>query len=328
MRAGKIVERAAVGVRAHGSEDEALPGDLFHFGSVTKSITATMIGRLIEAGTLDWTTTVAEALPELEMGAAYRGVTLEQLLWHRGGVPQAMTFDDADMSRLVGLPGTPTEQRATFQREVLAQEPIAAPGAEMHYSNAGYALAGLMAERAAKKPWSELVRAHVLAPLRLESMGFGWPATAERPAQPRGHYRDGDSLRVQGLDEYDLGAFLAPAGDVHGSIDDLLRYAAAHLAGLRGKDGVLRAATVQRLHTPPPGGDYAAGWVVAEEPGGGRVHWHNGSAGTFYALVQLFPDRDEAVAVLVNEATAESAALAISTALRERAREDEAARRE
>ncbi len=53
MRAGKIVERAAVGVRAHGSEDEALPGDLFHFGSVTKSITATMIGRLIEAGTLD-----------------------------------------------------------------------------------------------------------------------------------------------------------------------------------------------------------------------------------------------------------------------------------
>jgi CubicO group peptidase (beta-lactamase class C family) len=319
VRGGEIVELAAVGVRESGTDRAVEPGDLFHVGSVTKSITATMIGSLVESGTLRWDLTLAEALPDLEMLDAYREVTLEQLLQHRAGVPEDKFFDRPEMERLSSLPGSTTEQRGAYVAEVLQREPIAAPGGEMHYSNAGYAIAGYVAERAAGSSWWALVRERVAVPLALESMRPGWPALADGPDQPRGHFADGASLRPQGVDEYPLGAFMAPAGDLSMTVADLARYAASHLAGLRGSDGALSAATVRRLHTPPPGGDYAMGWVVGSTPSGAPYHWHNGSAGTFYAMVALLPESDQAIVVVTNAARqGEAAATEVIRALAER----------
>ena len=88
-----------------------------------------------------------------------------------------------------------------------------------------------------------------------------------------------------------MGPFIAPAGDVHCSIDDLAVYAILHLRGLAGRDKVFLARTIERLHTPPPTvpGEmaYAAGWAIVESPEVGEVHVHSGSAGTFLATIQL-----------------------------------------
>jgi len=301
VKGDKVVDHAVVGVRRHGSQEAVQPGDLFHVGSLTKSITATLIGRLIEEGKLDWDTTLARALPDMKMHEAYRDVTLTQLLQHRGGITPALTFDQEELDRLTALGGEPTEQRKAFLSEILMMSPANTPGTKSEYSNAGYALVGYLAERATGKPWAELVSEYVFKPFGLKSAGFGWPATHARPYQPHGHAGSGDAIQVQPIGEYELGEFLAPAGDVHMSIDDLARFAAFHLAGLRGKDGPLKAATIQRLHTPAPGDDYAGGWVIAEFEGK-LMHWHNGSAGTFYALVSVFPEGDEAVVVAMNQA--------------------------
>ena len=87
---------------------------------------------------------------------------------------------------------------------------------------------------------------------------------------------------------------LEPAGAARSSIGDLIAYSRAHLRGLRGHDGFLRAASVRELHRPeagptrpvdpfgPPVG-VAAGWLVFALPDGHRVGWHNGSAGGFFA---------------------------------------------
>ena len=40
-----------------------------------------------------------------------------------------------------------------------------------------------------------------------------------------------------------------------------------------------------------------------ESPAGDVLHWHNGSAGTFYGSLSLYPDRDIVIAVLANSAT-------------------------
>ena len=322
VRGGKIVDRAIVGLRETDTDRRAELTDRFHLGSVTKSVTATMIGSLVEQQALRWDLTLAEALPDLPMLDAYRAVTLEQLLQHRAGVPQDKFFNQTEMKRLNALPGSATEQRGTYVAEVLRREPIAEPGSAMHYSNAGYAIAAHVAERAAGAAWSALVKSRVFGPLGLGSARPGWPATRDDPDQPRGHFADGAKLRVQGIDDYPLGAFMAPAGDLSMSIEDLARFAAFHLAGLRGQDGALRAGTIARLHRAPADGDYALGWVIAETPGGARYHWHNGSAGTFYALVALLPDSDEAVVVLTNAARQAEAAAAevVSTVARRGAR--------
>jgi CubicO group peptidase (beta-lactamase class C family) len=245
------VDQAVSGVRQVDTENAVANDDGFHIGSITKSMTATMIGRLIELGQLDWDDTIGEVLKDMEVREEYKEVTVEQLLQHRAGLDGYLTFDDAETDRLIKLSDIPTEQRAAFVAEVLQSDPIAPAGKEMHYSNAGYAVAGLMAERASGKSWEELVSMYVFEPVGMEHSGFGWPATETSPDQPRGHFRENDSFRAQDLDEYPIGYFLAPAGNVYCSIDDMARYAQMHLAGLNGNNGVLQAETIRRLHSPP-----------------------------------------------------------------------------
>jgi CubicO group peptidase (beta-lactamase class C family) len=232
----------------------------------------------------------------------YRDVTLEDLLHHRGGIHPYTMVGEQDEARLAALEGSETEIRAGFALEVLGKEPVG-PRGQFEYSNAGYAMAALMVEQATGKTWSDLVREHVFTPAGVERADFGWPATPERPDQPRGHFLEGDTLRVQGLEEYPLGDYIDPAGDVCMSIADLARYARLHLRGLAGHDGTLQASSVAWLHADPEPGAmtrYAAGWVIRDDPDMGEVHWHNGSAGTFYAAVAIYPQHNRAVVAVSN----------------------------
>lgn len=299
-----VIETAAVGVRRQGTEEPVRVDDAFHVGSLTKAMTATVIGGLVEEGELRWDLTVAEALPALRGRAEFDGVSLEQLLRHQGGVP-TMPALPADAP----LPGTPAEGRAALVRAALASEPTAVPGARTVYSNAGYVAAAVMAERAAGASWEELMSRRLFEPAGMTSAGFGWPATERDPDAVRGHFGTPPELRVQelgeqGLGGVDLGTYLGPAGDVHASVADLARFARLHLDGIHGTDTpVGSTATIGLLHTPgigPEGGvPYAGGWVV-DFASGGEVHWHNGSNGTFYALIMLYPEDDLAVVVLQN----------------------------
>jgi CubicO group peptidase (beta-lactamase class C family) len=307
---GRIVEQAVSGVRQVDTENAVARNDGFHIGSVTKSMTATAVGRLVEQGQLDWDDTIGEVLMDMDIREEYRNVTVEQLLQHRSGLDGYLNFDDAEMERLVNLPGTPTEQRAAFVAEVLLSDPIAPAGKGMNYSNAGYTVAGLMAERASGRSWEELVSMYVLEPAGTKHSGFGWPATETSPDQPRGHFREGDGFRAQGLDEYPLGYYLAPAGNVFCSIGDMALYARMHLAGLNGSDGVLKAGTIERLHTPLDNVDagqsasgnssYACGWAIVESPENGLMHSHSGSAGTFFASIELYPRENRAIVIAMN----------------------------
>ncbi|UCF04136.1 MAG: beta-lactamase family protein [bacterium] len=319
---GSIVEAVALGKRQVGTDDEVQIDDRFHIGSITKSITATMIGRLVEESRLDWDITIAEVFSGMDVRAEYRNVTLMQLLRHRSGLPGYLTFTDSTAARLLSLPGSPTEQRAAFVAEVLQSEPVAKAGEEMNYSNAGYVVAGLMAERASGKTWTELIDHYVLTPAGMKNTGFGWPATETRSDQPRGHYYEESGFRAQGIDEYPFGDFIAPAGNINASIGDLALYAKMHLHGLAGHDGIVKAATIKQLHSPPEskteGTGYAGGWMIVEKEGLGTVHKHSGSAGTFFATVELYTDEKRAIVVAMNAGAGAGAAERIIHAINER----------
>src|SRR5437667_12007161 len=82
-----FVEIVTVGVRKRGTSAKVTDNDHWHLGSDTKAMTATLIAMLVEEKKLKWYDTIGERFPELrnEMNAAYRDVTLQQLLCHRGG---------------------------------------------------------------------------------------------------------------------------------------------------------------------------------------------------------------------------------------------------
>ena len=296
-KGGEIVASASVGIRRVGEPDRVALDDRFHWGSVGKSVTGTAIGRLIQDGVVAPELTIAEAFPEMEMHEGYRDVTLEQLMGHRGGVPP----HTRGASIFSGGEGDALDLRGAFVADLLRDGP-SHPVGRMRYSNAGIALAAHMAERRAGATWEALVREHVFDAAGMSTAGHGWPRSIDGD-QPNGHaFRDGEFAPSDDA-SLPFSLALAPAGNVHSSIEDLARYAILHLDGLAGRDGHLDAATVQRIHRPlpGPGEPYAFGWSITTFPGTDlECHWHNGSGGTFFADVKLVPELDLGIAVLMN----------------------------
>ncbi len=297
VKAGKVCDRAAVGVRKSGDPALVTTNDVFHIGSCTKSMTATLAAMFIAEGKLRWDTTIADVFPELKgkMDKQYEAVTLEQLLTHRGGVPGRPP--SAAWKQAWEQQGSPMQQRTEFIQSVLSQPPAAAPGAKMIYSNQGYAIAGAMLEKLTGKPWETLITTRLFEPLQMKSAGFGPPGPKDKVEQPWGH--TGKLTLAEPLQQ-DNPPAIGPAGTVHCSLDDLACYVMFHLNA--GKDGgLLKPETFRKLHTPPAGGDYAGGWVVLKRGwAGGNALMHNGSNSMWYLVMWLAPEKNFAVIVATN----------------------------
>jgi CubicO group peptidase (beta-lactamase class C family) len=300
---GEIVATHAAGVRKRGGLERVTIEDKFHIGSLTKSMTATVAAMLVEQGKVSWTTTIGDSFPDFKdrIHPEYLGVTLEELLAHRGGAPG--NAPPALWLKAWNETGTPAEQRLAFIKGILARKPEAKPGTKHLYSNPGYAIAGVMLERAGEKTWEELMRSLLFEPLGMTSAGFGAPASLGEVDQPWGHAKK----LISGLKAVPPGPradnplAISPAGAVHCSPSDLARYAAFHMAGQRGESHLLTAEAFKKLHTPAADSNYALGWMVLDRTwAGGRALMHSGSNTMFYAVVWMAPERNFAVIVATN----------------------------
>lgn len=295
----------AVGVRQRGEDAAITIDDRFHIGSCTKAMTATLCAMLVEEGRLRWDLTLAEAFSELasEMHEDLRAVTLEQLLQHRGGIAGDLTPNGL-WQRVWDFRGEPREGRAMLAREVLVRPPIG-PVGKFQYANAGYAIAGHIAELAAGQSWEQLIRARLFDPLQMTSAGFGAPGGSETIDQPRGHGAGGRP--VPPGREADNPALMGPAGNVHATVDDWSKFIALHLRGAACDTELLKATTFASLHQPqgteqPGDSAYAMGWAVTTRPwAGGVALTHSGSNTMWFATTWLSPSRGFAVLAVCNQ---------------------------
>jgi CubicO group peptidase (beta-lactamase class C family) len=306
VRKGEIVALGVAGVRTRGKGDKIAVGDRFHLGSDTKAITAMLCGILVDEGKLKWGQTLGETFPELKksMHPQYQAVTLEQLLTHRSGAPGDLTKDEL-WGKLYQHRGTPTSARRLLLQGVTSKPPEATPGEKYIYSNAGYSIAGHMAEKATGKSWEALMREKIFRPLGMTTADFGAPGTSTKNDQPRGHKTDGSP--VEPGPSADNPVAIGPAGTMHCSIEDWSRFVAANLPSAKTK--LVKPETLAKLHTPAPGQPkYAMGWIVADgQPwAGGPALAHSGSNTMWMAVANLAPAKDFAVLVACNQANDEA----------------------
>jgi D-alanyl-D-alanine carboxypeptidase len=275
--------------------DAAIEDDTaFRIGSITKTFVAATAVALAHDGAIDLDAPLsAAAIAELPTLPA--GVTLRRLLDHTALVADALP--DAAMR------GRPRD-------EVLRGlvKPSGDADGSWRYANPGYALAGVLLERATQTPWPELVRTRVLEPLAL---GHTWPTTPSTvpTSTACGHLRDGESWR--GLDvvtDWDELAFavdaVAPSGAAIASAPDLVRFALA--LSDRPPPGTPPAFAVMlhelRTRAVATGARdrYALGVHVHTLPDGTTLLRHAGNTGDFAADLVWVPERGFAVAVLGN----------------------------
>jgi CubicO group peptidase (beta-lactamase class C family) len=321
-----LVAVGAVGLRKRAAEAAVSSADLWHLGSCTKAMTATLVARLVELDTLRWETTPVEVFGDFEgrLADGWRRATVEQLLAHRGGAPGHGERQGEILELMRSEPRPIVEQRAQAAELLLTAAPAHEPGSTFEYSNVGYVLVGAMLERLTGSSWEELVRQHLFEPLGMSSAGFGAPGRPDALDQPWGHAQGLLGLRaVAPGPAADNPPALGPAGTVHASLADWARFVALHLEGAQGRARLISSDSFARLQRPH-GDDYALGWAVAERAwAGGRALTHAGSNTLWYFVVWAAPQRGFAVLVATNAAheAAPAGCDAAAAALIERARE-------
>ncbi|MDR3690085.1 MAG: serine hydrolase [Fimbriimonas sp.] len=296
---------AVSGTRTMSASVKAAASDRWLLGSITKSITATMIARLVDRHVLRWDSTISEILPKMPMREGYRKVTILQLLQHRAGVVQDLYVNPDFLAKAAGENTDRVKMREHYTEFVLSREPIGAPGERMRYSNAGYSVASHLAEFVTGKSYERLVKELVFDPLKMRSALFGvpgQPGSPGGPGQPMGHTFTGDKLEPNLIDDPRwCGTQTAAGAGLSMTIDDLMKFVRYHLAGMRGHATMMSQANFDVLHRPLDLGDtYACGWLITRDLTREPFHGHNGSDGTFRAEMAIWPDRDLAIVAIAN----------------------------
>lgn len=301
----RVVALGAAGLRKRGGKERITADDQIHIGSDTKAMTATLIATLVEEGKLSWGTTLAELFPERakKMHPDWRSVTVEQLVTNRAGAPGHIEKDPIWI-KLATDNGPLPEGRLRMLDAVIAKKPEAPPGTKFIYSNAGFTIAGAIAERVTGESWEDLMSERLFKPLQMASAGFGAPGTPGKEDQPWGHGPGGKP--VSPGRRADNPAVIGPAGTVHCSVGDWAKFVENHLSGETGGSKLLKAETIKKLHTPPAGAEprYAMGWGVEESDVGGkkgRVLRHAGSNTMWLAIAWIAPDDHYAILIGCNQ---------------------------
>jgi serine-type D-Ala-D-Ala carboxypeptidase/endopeptidase len=289
-----IIDGRGARILTHGmaSPASATPvkaDTLFEIGSITKPLTATVLARLAARGVLRLDDPVARWLPELAPAPDGIGsITLRQLASHTSGLPRLPTT----LGFFLQMLRDPADPYARYTRDDLLADLTkmapTTPGA-FAYSNLGYALLGLVLERATGRSYAQLLADEVLQPAGVAE------ATLEltHPRLAAGHRSDGEPTA-----HWQLGPFAA-AGALRMSARDMLRLLAAALATQPPFDVDVFAAKAARDTGEAPARTVALGWMRREADDGPLI-WHNGGTGGFRSFVGFRPQQGLGVFVFAN----------------------------
>lgn len=291
-----VVEMAAVGVRKNGTSIPVTTNDMWHLGSDTKMMTATLAGTYVMEKKLSWDDKVVSFFPEMtdQVPEAMRTITIAQVLNHQAGL-----VEDLDW-RALSKNGSLPQQRLLAAKLAL-MSPAYPPGT-FHYSNTDYVVIGAILEKIGGKPWEYLIRERLFRPYGMDSVGFGGVGTTGEIDQPWPHLATGTPASSNGP-SVDNPEVMGPAGTVHCSMGDWAKFLIDQLRGGIGMPAPLPVQVYQAMQAPmPPVFDYGYGWGIADRPwAGGKALTHAGSNTMNFAVCWLAPAKKFGVLVCTNQ---------------------------
>jgi CubicO group peptidase (beta-lactamase class C family) len=172
-RGDRIELAKAYGLAHRGYEIPNEVDTRFGIASGTKGLTALTVVSLIEEGGLELSTTARSVLGR-DLPLIDDGVTVEQLLAHRSGIGDYLD-EEEDHELTEYLMPVPVHELATTEQYLAVLGGHAtkfAPGERFSYSNGGYVVLALIAERTSGVPFHDLVRQRVCEPAGMADTEF------------------------------------------------------------------------------------------------------------------------------------------------------------
>ncbi len=289
-----VVDGDSVTFANFGAESDTV----YEIGSVTKTFTSMLLAEAIEQGDMTADSTLGAFLPLADAPAA--DVTLAELASHRSGLPRTAPLSFQDELLFLRSP-----HRDPFVEDVngviaQARTLTLSQRGTVQYSNIGTALLGQALAANSSMTYEQLVRQRIFGPLGMSASTV--PVTIENlPSDVlTGYSDDGKHAPAWTLNGS------APAGGIHSTAEDMVRYAQALLDG-----------TAPGMDALTPRWDDGHGRRIGyawntTTVAGQTVTSHGGATGGFCAAIALDLANDRAVIILSStKASVEQAALTL-----------------
>jgi N-acyl-D-amino-acid deacylase len=285
-RNGSLVLARGYGWADREHRGPVRPETLFALASVSKSLTAVAILKLVERGAFDLDARVFDLLGDVRPlpgdtpDPRLSRITVRHLLYHTGGWDRARSGDPNSFSERVAermkvpLPITPEQ----LTRYMMGLRLDFDPGTRRRYSNFGYILLGMIVEKVEGRPYGPAMRQLTLEPLGLERI---------RLNRPRGSgYLPGEAHRYgpAGVEDRQAGhlRITLASGGWLATPTEMVRFLTA-LDGSRGERFLPERLYRTMLAPPPPpaehrpdGGHFGMGWDQVRETPRGVSYRKNG----------------------------------------------------
>jgi CubicO group peptidase (beta-lactamase class C family) len=326
---GRVVAHHEHGVADRARRLPITERTIFHYGSITKTLTAIAIMQLRDRGLLTLDDRITRYVPELrrvhDSFGSIDSVTLRMLLAHTAGFQNPtwpytddrswQPFEPTDWSQLVAM--------------MPYQELLFKPGSRYGYSNPGFIYLARVIEQLTGDPWENYVQKNILSPLGLTRSYFG--VTPHYLAADRSHNyyarKDSATARDTVIDngaDFDPGITI-PNGGWNAPLDDLEMYLAFLTNSAQGDtalqaryDAVLPHRDLEEMWRPylsmTADAQSAAAQALARgntlettgisffvvRRGSGTFIGHTGSQAGFTAFIYLNPATSDAIVAAFN----------------------------
>lgn len=268
MQDGKILLDKGYGMADAAKDRPDTPDTVYHIGSITKQFTAAGILLLQDRGKLKVSDSIRTYLPDAP--AAWDQITLFDLLTHTSGLGD----DGEDFAGRWAEDETPAQLWAAIRNEPLKFQ----PGTQFSYSNAGYAVLGMVIEKVSGQPYGDFLRDNLFKPLGMTATAYNPPLS---PSQAQGYVGSIDGpIPTRNPLALSLGF---AAGGIVSTTHDMALWQARLLGG-----HVLTPQSLKQMTTPFKN-DYGFGLDIADRNGRLDIG-HDGQVPGFHTNAHYEPD--------------------------------------
>lgn len=296
------IETGAAGLKNAQLGDLMEVSHQVQIGSVTKTLIATGILRLVSQSKLDLNTPVRRLLKDISFDNPWANsnpITLRHLLDHTSGLQDARLWQ---VFSLKPIPKTPLEY--VFKKDPSVLKIRTKSGSRFSYSNMGYTLLGMVIEAIVKEPYESYLDRELLAPLAMENSTFEFQTQEgnnKNQLMAMGHFEEG-------VTQATVPVYLRPAVQFTTTANDMALFAKFLMSdGLINQEPFIRKDLIDQMGKPDKTEVVNAGLRVGYSFGLSRRdrygvigYFHSGNTVGYRAALYIFPDDRKAFFISIN----------------------------
>lgn len=281
---GKLIFEQSYGYSNRSIGIENTPQTPTQIASITKTFTGTAVLWLAQKGFLNIEDNVQKYLWEFP----YAGITIEQLLSHRSGLPEYMRFSNNYWQN----PSPMYNQDVLTMLNTHRLGLLFTPGTKFDYCNSNFAILALLIERVSGLSYKDFLKKYIFQPLEMKSSFVYDPKDDYNFSFAKSYkadFRDFPNTFQDGV-YGDKGIFT--------TVEDLYKWDQT-LYG----DGFLNEALKKIAFTPTIANkekNYGLGWRIKCYPNGEKYVYHTGWWHGYQGIFSRYIKDDFTIIILSN----------------------------